>query len=100
MPLDDLPEADRPRERLYFNGPTALADAELLALQLATRDPRRSLLLLRADQVIRVVPLAHRRICGFCGRALALVIPPREEQTERHKLRPECLKLSASATGD
>lgn len=28
------PENERPRERLYFNGPTALADAELLAIQL------------------------------------------------------------------
>jgi len=36
MALDDLPETDRPRERLYFNGPTALADAELLALQLGS----------------------------------------------------------------
>ena len=30
------PENERPRERLYFNGPTALADAELLALQLGS----------------------------------------------------------------
>jgi len=36
MALDDLPETDRPRERLYFKGPTALADAELLALQLGS----------------------------------------------------------------
>ena len=30
------PESERPRERLYFNGPAALADAELLALQLGS----------------------------------------------------------------
>src|SRR5262245_25969306 len=36
MPLEQWPESDRPRERLYFNGPTALADAELLALQLGS----------------------------------------------------------------
>lgn len=30
------PRNDRPRERLYFSGPTALADAELLALQLGS----------------------------------------------------------------
>ncbi len=30
------PESERPRERLYFNGPTALADAELLAIQLGS----------------------------------------------------------------
>ena len=44
MPLDDLPEADRPRERLYFNGPTALADAELLALLLRTGLPGKNAL--------------------------------------------------------
>src|SRR5215475_15710 len=42
MPLDDLPESDRPRERLYFNGPTALADVELLALQLGSGTRGRS----------------------------------------------------------
>jgi DNA repair protein RadC len=31
-----LPAADRPRERLYDSGPEALADAELLALQLGS----------------------------------------------------------------
>ena len=30
------PANERPRERLYFNGPAALADAELLALQLGS----------------------------------------------------------------
>jgi DNA repair protein RadC len=34
MRLDRRPETDRPRERLYWNGPDALADTELLALQL------------------------------------------------------------------
>src|SRR5256885_16383255 len=36
MTIESWPETDRPRERLYFNGPTALADAELLALQLGS----------------------------------------------------------------
>jgi len=36
MTLDRWPETERPRERLYWNGPDALADAELLALQLGT----------------------------------------------------------------
>ena len=30
------PRGERPRERLYWNGPTALADVELLALQLGS----------------------------------------------------------------
>ena len=32
----DLPRYDRPRERLYWQGPSALADTELLALQLGS----------------------------------------------------------------
>ncbi|HXG16424.1 MAG TPA: UPF0758 domain-containing protein, partial [Calidithermus sp.] len=38
------PEHDRPRERLYAHGPEALADAELLALQLGTGRRGRSAL--------------------------------------------------------
>jgi DNA repair protein RadC len=36
MSIGELPAAERPRERLYWNGPTALADTELLALQLGS----------------------------------------------------------------
>jgi hypothetical protein len=36
---------------------------------------------------------AERRICALCGRAFALVMPPGEEETERDRLCPECLKL-------
>ncbi|HEV8641426.1 MAG TPA: DNA repair protein RadC [Methylomirabilota bacterium] len=38
--MDRGPASERPRERLYWKGPSALADAELLALQLGsgTRD--------------------------------------------------------------
>jgi DNA repair protein RadC len=36
MPLKDLPNALRPREKLLARGPAALADAELLALLLRT----------------------------------------------------------------
>ncbi len=36
MPLDHLPAAERPREKLLAQGPKALADAELLALLLRT----------------------------------------------------------------
>ena len=34
--MNAWPEYDRPRERLYAHGPEALADAELLALQLGS----------------------------------------------------------------
>lgn len=36
------PVSDRPRERLYWSGPAALADAELLALQLGSGLPGKS----------------------------------------------------------
>src|SRR5437899_12432859 len=36
MAIDRWPEAERPRERLYWKGPEALADAELLAIQLGS----------------------------------------------------------------
>ena len=36
MGLEQQPGTDRPRERLYWNGPEALADAELLAIQLGS----------------------------------------------------------------
>src|SRR5438128_5804515 len=35
-PKTTWPTADRPRERLYWSGPEALADAELLAIQLGS----------------------------------------------------------------
>ena len=44
MSIDQWPASDRPRERLYFQGPQALADAELLALQLGYGIPGRSAL--------------------------------------------------------
>ena len=36
MPIRDWPEAERPREKLLNRGPTALSDAELLAIFLRT----------------------------------------------------------------
>ena len=36
MAIGHWPASDRPRERLYYNGADALADAELLALQLGS----------------------------------------------------------------
>src|SRR5438046_2899987 len=40
--LAQWPAGERPRERLYWNGPGALADSELLALQLGTGTRGRS----------------------------------------------------------
>jgi hypothetical protein len=38
---------------------------------------------------------AERRICGLCGRWFLLLMPPGEEETERDKPCPICLKLPA-----
>jgi DNA repair protein RadC len=63
MALDDLPETDRPRERLYFNGPTALADAELLALQLGSGTRGKD-----AIAVAREMLAAYGSLAGVAGR--------------------------------
>src|SRR5438132_14087195 len=63
MALDDLPETDRPRERLYFNGPTALADAELLALQLGSGMRGKT-----AVEVAREMLAAYGSLAGVAGR--------------------------------
>src|SRR2546430_16205099 len=63
MALDDLPEADRPRERLYFKGPTALADAELLALQLGSGMRGKD-----AVEVAREMLAAYGSLAGVAGR--------------------------------
>src|SRR5882762_7849608 len=66
MALDDLPETDRPRERLYFNGPTALADAELLALQLGSGMRGKD-----AVEVAREMLAAYGSLAGVAGREVS-----------------------------
>jgi DNA repair protein RadC len=44
MSLQELPEAERPREKLLKRGPAALSEAELLAILLQTGTPGRSAL--------------------------------------------------------
>jgi hypothetical protein len=51
-------------------------------------------------ELLRVLmSLAHRRICGLCGRAFAIVRPPDEEETERDKLCPACVTLPPGPQG-
>src|SRR5215510_8545295 len=38
------------------------------------------------------MPLAHRRLRGLCGRALAIDLPANEPETERDKLCDECAR--------
>lgn len=57
------PASERPRERLYFNGPSALADAELLALQLGSGRRGQD-----AVQVARELLAAYGSLAEVAGR--------------------------------
>lgn len=49
MPISHWPEAERPREKLLLRGPTALSDAELLAIFLRTGVPGKTAVDLARD---------------------------------------------------
>jgi len=57
------PASERPRERLYSHGPAALADAELLALQLGSGTRGRS-----AVDVAREMLAAYGSLADVAGR--------------------------------
>ena len=63
MDVKRWPEGDRPRERLYWNGPEALADAELLALQLGSGTRGKS-----AVDVAREVLAVYGSLAEVAGR--------------------------------
>jgi DNA repair protein RadC len=66
MAMRVWPESERPRERLYFNGPTALADAELLALQLGSGRRGKD-----AVEVARELLAAYGSLAEVAGRDVA-----------------------------
>jgi len=63
MAIQGLPGAERPRERLYWNGPEALADAELLALQLGSGTRGRS-----AADLAREMLATYGSLAGVAAR--------------------------------
>ena len=63
MVIERWPEAERPRERLYWNGPQALADAELLAIQLGSGTRGRS-----AVDVAREMLAAYGSLADVAAR--------------------------------
>jgi DNA repair protein RadC len=72
MAMRAWPESDRPRERLYFNGPTSLADAELLAIQLGSGTRGKD-----AVEVAREMLAAYGSLADVAGReALELARRP------------------------
>jgi DNA repair protein RadC len=66
MAMRVWPESERPRERLYFNGPTALADAELLALQLGSGRRGKD-----AVELARELLAAYGSLAEVAGRDVA-----------------------------
>ena len=66
MTIEQWPASERPRERLYHNGADALADAELLALQLGSGRRGRT-----AVEVAREMLAAYGSLAGVAAREVA-----------------------------
>jgi len=66
MAIDHWPVSERPRERLYYNGADALADAELLALQLGSGRRGRT-----AVEVAREMLAVYGSLSGVASREVA-----------------------------
>ena len=64
--IERWPEGERPRERLYWNGPAALADVELLALQLGSGTRGRS-----AVDIAREVLATYGSLAEVASRDVA-----------------------------
>jgi DNA repair protein RadC len=95
MTLDRWPETERPRERLYWNGPDALADTELLALQLGSGCRGRSAIDVAREVLSTygsLADLAAREATEFArvpgvGRAKAARLAAAFELTRRLRAR-------------
>src|SRR3989454_8052697 len=70
MAIERWPAAERPRERLFWNGPEALADAELLAIQLGSGTRGRS-----AIDVAREALAAYGSLAPLAPRDVAELVP-------------------------
>jgi DNA repair protein RadC len=66
MAIERWPQSERPRERLLWSGPAALADAELLALQLGSGMPGKS-----AVEVAREMLATYGSLAGLAAREAA-----------------------------
>jgi DNA repair protein RadC len=96
MSLDDLPSRERPRERLYDSGPDALADSELLALQLGSGRPGRTAIDVAREVLATygsLTEVAAREASELAsvkgvGRAKAARLAAAFELTRRLRARP------------
>lgn len=93
--ISDWPAGERPRERLYAQGAEALADAELLALQLGTGTRGQTAVDLARDLLARygsLTGLAGRHVAELAairgvGRAKAVRLAAAFELTRRLRSR-------------
>jgi DNA repair protein RadC len=102
------PASDRPRERLYWNGPAALADAELLALQLGSGRPGKNAVDVAREMLASYGSLADvagrevmelARLPGV-GRAKAARLVAAFELTRRLRARTPGSRVLLSAPAD
>jgi DNA repair protein RadC len=108
MALDDWPAADRPRERLYFNGPTALADAELLALQLGSGTRGKDAVTVAREMLAAygsLAAVAGREATELArrpgvGRAKAARLAAAFELTRRLRARTPGARMALSSPGE
>jgi DNA repair protein RadC len=106
--IQNWPVGERPRERLYWSGPDALADAELLALQLGSGTRGRSAVDV-AHEVLATYgslnDLAGReaaelaRVPGV-GRAKAARLAATFELSRRLRARPPAQRLTLSGPAE
>src|SRR2546429_5731452 len=89
MAIDRWPEAERPRERLYWNGPEALADAELLAIQLGSGMRGRS-----AIDVAGELLAAYGSLAGVAARGVAALAPGARARPPEAPRLPAPLELT------
>jgi DNA repair protein RadC len=106
--LERSPAGERPRERLYWSGADALADAELLALQLGTGTRGRSAIELAREVLAAYGPLTDlatrdaeelARVPGV-GRAKAARLVATFELSRRLRGRVPAARLTLSGPAD
>lgn len=100
--IREIPESDRPREKLIRNGPGSLSDAELMAILLGRGTEGHDVMSV-AEQILKAIESDHgdvnvevlQTIAGV-GPAKATLIAAALEFARR-RIRPEGLKISFPA---
>lgn len=100
--IDQIPQQDRPREKLVAKGASALNDQELLAVLIGNGTPRMDVMTL-ASNLVRVIDERGQNLCtedltAFegVGEAKATLVLAAIEFARR-RIKPEGLKIGAPA---